>query len=85
MNIKDVLYDTPEMSERKLIELIDSHKNFLKKDLNKKFNNSEDILHEWDSIQNKDSFLTKSQRDQILALVSYCLYEMVNGKSTSNN
>ena len=46
MNIKDVLYDTPEMSERKLIELIDSHKNFLKKDLNKKFNNSEDILHE---------------------------------------
>ena len=38
------------------------------------------ILKEWDLIQEKESYLTKSQRDQILALVGVSLVEMTKGE-----
>lgn len=90
MKIKELLYETPEMTEEKLLELIDKSKQFLKKDLYKiLFNKTPDkdeskvnktILDEWDLIQEKQSNLTKSQRDQVLALVSYCLIQMTKGE-----
>lgn len=90
MKLEDVLYKTPEMTEEKLLELIDKSKQFLKKDLYKiLFNKTPDkdeskvnktILDEWDLIQEKQSNLTKSQRDQVLALVSYCLIQMTKGE-----
>ena len=84
MKIKELIYKTPEMTEEKLLELISKHLEFLKKDLYKIFFNrvpdkkeiSSEILKEWDLIQEKNSLLTKSQRDQVCALVSYCLIQM---------
>ena len=90
MKIKDVLYKTPEMTEEKLLEIIEKYIHFIKKDcsdrlieLYNKRHNWQDliylpsvILEEWDIIQEKKSLLTKSQRDQICGLVSMCLIQM---------
>lgn len=78
MKIKELLYKTPEMTEEKLLELIDKHKGILREPLKSKFYNSEDILKEWDLIQDKASYLTRGQRDQICTLVSYCLMQMIS-------
>lgn len=89
MKIKDVLYKTPEMSEEKLLELIKKHCKFLDKEIvsrlketRKFFNDNEipqRILNEWDFIQVRESYLTRSQRDKICALVSMCLIQMTKG------
>lgn len=77
MKLKDYLYKTPEMTEEKLLSLIDKKKYVLYKDWAKKKNYSaQDILNEWDLIQAKKSKLSKDQRDQICFLVSMCLIEM---------
>ena len=65
MKLEDALYKTPEMTEEKLLSLID-----------KKNYSAQDILNEWDLIQAKKSKLSKDQRDQICFLVSMCLIEM---------
>ena len=80
MKIKDILYETPEMTEEKLLELIGKHKPFLKSYLLKQFEDDKYILDEWDLIQEKKSKLTRSQRDQICSLVSVCLIKMTKGE-----
>lgn len=84
MKIKDVLYKTPEMTEEKLLELIEEHKSFLKSYLLKQFEDNKSILDEWDLIQEKKSKLTRSQRDQICSLVSVCLIKMAKGEEVQN-
>lgn len=84
MKIKDVLYETPEMTEEKLLELIEEHKSFLKSYLLKQFEDNKAILDEWDLIQEKKSKLTRSQRDQICSLVSVCLIKMTKGEEVQN-
>lgn len=84
MKIKDVLYETPEMTEEKLLELIEEHKSFLKSYLLKQFEDNKAILDEWDLIQEKKSKLTRSQRDQICSLVSVCLIKMAKGEEVQN-
>lgn len=94
MQIKDVLYKTPEMTEEKLLEFIKKYKIFIGpytimrlKQIHK-FNNNEElpqrILNEWDLIQAKQSYLTKSQRNQILAVVSVSLAKMTEGDGRDN-
>lgn len=88
MKIKDILYKTPEITEEKLLEIIDKRKRFLnlKTWSRNKYSDAKDILNEWDLIQIKKSNLTKSQRDQLCMLVSACLIEMVqNNENTENN
>lgn len=80
MKIKDILYEAPEMTEEKLLELIGKHKPFLKSYLLKQFEDDKAILDEWDLIQEKKSKLTRSQRDQICSLVSVCLIKMTKGE-----
>lgn len=78
MKIEDALFKTPEMSEEKLLKLIDEKKYVLYKEWARNKNyTARDILNEWDLIQQKKSKLTKSQRDQINMLVSMCLITMV--------
>lgn len=84
MKIEDVLYETPEMTEEKLLELIEEHKSFLKSYLLKQFEDNKAILDEWDLIQEKKSKLTRSQRDQICSLVSVCLIKMAKGEEVQN-
>ena len=81
MKIKELLYKTPEMTEEKLLELMNKRKGFLnfKTWSRNKYSDMKEILDEWDLIQIKKSNLTRSQRDQICAFVSACLIEMTRG------
>lgn len=85
MKLNKLIYQTPEMSEEKLLEIISKHKKFLEKEVIKKIHKSndlaKDILNEWDLIEQRKSYLSKSQRDSILALVSMALLEMSNGNN----
>lgn len=93
MKIKELIYQTPEMSEEKLLELIDKHKSWLKADITdriiqihgyeKPFN--EAILEEYDLIQDKKSFLTKSQRNIILGFVGTCMIIMTKGQDIEDD
>ena len=84
MKINELLYKTPEMTEEKLLEWIKKI-NYFREDLTNrilefyefKLPIEECILKEWDKIQEKKSYLTKSQRDTVCGLVSYCLIQMV--------
>jgi len=87
MKIKDCLYKTPEMTEEKLLEIIDktlpimrsSTKNRIR-ELHKEENNlAKAFLDEYDLIQDKKSYLTKSQRDQIVGFVGLCMIKMTKG------
>lgn len=92
MKLKEVLYKTPEMTEEKLLEILRTYTHLMSKDASNRlselynkrhqeFNSdlAQIILEEWDLIQEKKSFLSKSQRDQICGLVSICLIQMTKG------
>lgn len=102
MKLNEVLYKTPEMTEEKLLEQIGQYSDFISSEARNRlinlynerhnvFASKEDlpkiILEEWDTIQKKESYLTKSQRDQILGLVSTCLIMMTknDGGNTESN
>ncbi len=87
MKIKDILYETPEMSTEKLLEIMNNRKNFLnlKQWSKNKYLNMQEVLDEWNLIQLKQSNLTKSQRDDICGFVSICLVEMTHGRKSKNN
>lgn len=87
MKIKELIYQTPEMSEEKLLKIMDSHINWIKKDVAQRINSfykedtlSQAMLHEYDKIQDKKSYLTKSQRDIVVGFVGVCMIEMTKGK-----
>ena len=82
MNLKELIPDAPELTEEKLLEIMDKHKNFLnaKSWSRNKYTDMKSVLDEWDLIQIKKSYLTKSQRDDICGFVSICLIEMTRGE-----
>lgn len=86
MKIKELLYQTPEMTEEKLLEIIDKElkkvKVFFKKRierLHKGVDLNQAFLDEYDLIQDKKSYLTKTQRDFVVGLVGYCMIQMTKG------
>ena len=84
MKIKELLYKTPEMTEEKLIEIINKNLSMMKKsaknrilELHKgEYNLAKAFLDEYDLIQDKKSYLTKRQRDQIVGFVGLCMIKM---------
>lgn len=87
MKIKELIYKTPEMTEEKLLEIINkilpmmrnSTKNRIR-ELHKEENNlAKAFLDEYDLIQDKKSYLTKGQRDQIVGFVGLCMIQMTKG------
>ena len=91
MKIKELIYQTPEMSEEKLLEIMNSHLNWIKKDLKnriyilhkdptKPFDCSQAFLDEYDLIQDKKSNLTRGQRNIVIGFVGTCMIEMTKGK-----
>lgn len=94
MKINELLYTTPEMTEEKLLDLIEEYKYMLtsahlderlielyyKRHETPIDNFAKVILDEYDTIQEKKSYLTKSQRDLICGFVSMCLIKMTKGK-----
>jgi hypothetical protein len=87
MKIKELLYKTPEMTEEKLIEIIDktlpimrnSTKNRIRELHKGEYNLAKAFLDEYDNIQDKKSYLTKGQRDQIVGFVALCMFKMTKG------
>ena len=87
MKIKELLYKTPKMTEEKLLEIIDKTLPIMKnstknriRELHKEENNlAKAFLDEYDLIQDKKSYLTKSQREQIIGFVGLCMIKMTKG------
>lgn len=91
MKIEELIYKTPEMSEEKLLKLLNSHLEWIKKDLKNKiielhksndkpFDLAQSLLNEYDLIQDKKSNLSKSQRDQVIGFVGMCMIQMTKGE-----
>ena len=90
MKIKDLIYETPEMTEEKLLTIINENlkmvDSFLKKrlieihrDSTRPFDLAQTFLDEYDLIQDKKSFLTNSQRKLVNGFVGYCMIKMTKG------
>lgn len=87
MRIKELIYQTPEMTEEKLLEIINNNLSMMKNsaknrilELHKEENNlAKAFLDEYDLIQDKKSYLTKSQREQIVGFVGLCMIQMTKG------
>jgi hypothetical protein len=87
MKINELIYKTPEMTEEKLIEIINKTLPMMRnstkdriRELHKGESNlAKAFLDEYDLIQDKKSFLTKGQRDQIVGFVGMCMIQMAKG------
>lgn len=87
MKIKELLYQAPEMTEEKLLEIINSNlkmmNNSAKRRIQQLHKNESNLakafLDEYDLIQDKKSFLTKGQREQIVGFVGLCMIQMAKG------
>ena len=90
MKIKELIYETPEMTEEKLLKIMDSHLDWIKRDLknrivelhrnnDKPFDLSQAFLDEYDLIQDKKSLLTNSQRRLVNGFVGMCMIKMTKG------
>lgn len=95
MKIKELIYQTPEMTEEKLLEIMNSNLDLVKPDLkerimelhkdsSKSLNLSQAFLDEYDIIQDKKSYLTKSQRNTVIGFVGTCMILMTKGKEVIN-
>lgn len=95
MKIKELITKTPEMTEEKLLEIINSHLDWIKKDLkiriiklhrsnDKPFDLAQAFLDEYDLIQDKKSLLTKSQRNAVIGFVGLCMIEMTKGNDRTS-
>ena len=90
MKIADLIYETPEMTEEKLLAIINENlkmvDSFLKKrlieiyrDPTKPFDIAQTFLDEYDLIQDKKSLLTNSQRRLVNGFVGMCMIKMTKG------
>ena len=86
MKIKDIIYETPEITEEKLLELINENIPMMREgarnriqELHKGVDLAQAFLDEYDLIQDKKSFLTKSQRNNVIGFVGLCMIQMVKG------
>lgn len=86
MKIKDLIFETPEMTEEKLLTIIDENLKMIDSSLRRRLKGihkgmdlNKALLDEYDLIQDKKSFLTKSQRDFIIGFVGMCMIKMTKG------
>ena len=87
MKVKELLYNTPEMTEEKLLKIINLNLTMMRssaknriRELHKGENNlAKAFLDEYDLIQDKKSLLTKSQRDQVTGFIGLCMIKMAKG------
>ena len=86
MKIKELIYQTPEITEEKLLEIINKNIPMMRKEarnriqeLHKGIDLAQAFLDEYDLIQDKKSYLTKGQRNQVIGFVGLCMIKMVKG------
>ena len=84
MKIKELIYQTPEITEEKLLEIINKNIPMMRKEarnriqqLHKGIDLAQAFLDEYDLIQDKKSFLTKAQRNNVIGFVGLCMIQMV--------
>ena len=87
MKIKELLYKTPEMTEEKLLEIMENNLKWIPKDVKNRIQSlhkietlQKAVLDEYDLIQDKQSYLTKSQRNLVIGFVGTCMILMTKGK-----
>ena len=92
MLIKDILYQTPEMSEEKLLEIIKDYIPTMKKSTKEKIQSlypdvdlPQAFLNEYDVIQSKQSTLSRDQRDQLTGFIGLCIIQMTKGNGGENS
>lgn len=93
MKLVDALGQLPEMSEKRLLELIKLYSPLLRASVIKSVEEEygvgkmsgipleQAILKEWDKVQVKKSRLSRQERDDISGLVSLCLIKMTKDES----
>lgn len=86
MKIEKLIQETPEVTEEKLLEVIKEQLPLVKKNIRERIKSlhkdvdlCQAFLNEYDLIQDKKSYLTKSQRDQVVGFVGLCMIQMVKG------
>jgi len=87
MKIKELITQTPEMTEEKLLEIINKNLSIMRPESKNRImelhkgetNLAKAFLDEYDLIQDKKSYLTKSQRDQIIGFIGLCMIKMTKG------
>ena len=88
MKIKELIKQTPEMSEEKLLEIINKNLSIMKPESKNRImklhrgetNLAKAFLKEYDIIQDKKSNLTRGQRNIVIGFVGTCMIEMTKGK-----
>ena len=73
MKIKDIIYKTPEMSEEKLLKIINSHLDWIKKDLKSRvieLHKSNDKPFDLAELCGKTSFIIQRLND--MPLLFFC-------------
>ena len=93
MKIKDIIYNTPEITEEKLLEFIKLSIPMIKRN-NSLMNRiiylhhgkdlAQAFLDEYDAIQDKKSYLTKQQRDIVTGFVGLCMIKMVKADGSGS-
>ena len=88
MKIKELIYQTPEMTEEKLLELINKYIPLVMRNreiinrlqyLHKGVDLAQTFLDEYDLIQDKKSYLTRSQRNEVVGFIGLCMFKMTKG------
>lgn len=89
MKLEDTLYKAPEMSEEKFMEQIQKIINLQQipgSNLYSLFRDKswtpEELIEEWQLIQNKVSKLSRFKRDAVSMIVSAALINMVNDEES---
>lgn len=89
MKLEDTLYQAPELSEEKfgerLEELIKQFSSYRVPLLSIKKWTAKELIKEWELVQNKQSNLTRSQRDDVKGIVSMALLNMFKEESDDSN
>ena len=88
MKLTDIIQTVPDLTEEKfrenVEELIKRSTIFRIPLCRDKEWTAEEMIHEWELVQEKKSNLSKSKRDQVLGLVSTALYNMVSKPAEEN-
>lgn len=96
MKIKELLYKTPEMTEERLLEIIKENLKLITQrnpslirriqQIHKHSDSVENLLlKEYDLIQEKQSYLTRSQRNEVIGFVGFCIISMTRKDEEQEN
>ena len=85
MTLEEIKNKYLDVTEEKLLENIEKYKSYMRwttldrvKNYNKDLPDSEAIINEWNKIQEKKSYLSSSERNEIAVFVGMCIVDIIN-------